>query len=57
MASDGLIPFRDNVDRAAMSGVKYLAQPGGSLVDDQIAEACAEYGIAMGMTGVRTFHH
>ena len=57
MASDGLIPFRDNVDRAAMSGVKYLAQPGGSLGDDQIAEACAEYGITMAMTGVRSFHH
>jgi AICAR transformylase/IMP cyclohydrolase PurH len=57
MASDGLIPFRDNVDRAAMSGVKYLAQPGGSLGDDHIAEACHEYGIAMAMTGVRSFHH
>jgi phosphoribosylaminoimidazolecarboxamide formyltransferase/IMP cyclohydrolase len=57
MASDGLIPFRDNVDRAAMSGVKYLAQPGGSLGDDQIAEACDQYGIAMAMTGVRSFHH
>jgi phosphoribosylaminoimidazolecarboxamide formyltransferase/IMP cyclohydrolase len=57
MASDGLIPFRDNVDRAAMSGVKYLAQPGGSLADDQIAKACAEYGIMMAMTGVRSFQH
>lgn len=57
MASDGLIPFRDNVDRAAMSGVKYIAQPGGSLGDRLIAEACAEYGISMGMTGVRSFHH
>jgi phosphoribosylaminoimidazolecarboxamide formyltransferase/IMP cyclohydrolase len=57
MASDGLIPFRDNVDRAAMSGVKYLAQPGGSLGDDRIAEACGEYGIRLAMTGVRSFHH
>jgi phosphoribosylaminoimidazolecarboxamide formyltransferase / IMP cyclohydrolase len=57
MASDGLIPFRDNVDRAAMSGVSYLAQPGGSLGDDQIADACDQYGIAMAMTGVRSFHH
>ncbi len=57
MASDGLIPFRDNVDRAAMSGVKYIAQPGGSLGDVLMAEACAEYGISMAMTGVRSFHH
>lgn len=57
MASDGFIPFRDNVDRAAMSGVRYIAQPGGSVRDADVAAACAEHGIAMALTGVRLFHH
>ena len=57
MASDGFIPFRDNVDRAAMSGVRYIAQPGGSARDGDVAAACAEHGIAMALTGVRLFHH
>ena len=57
MASDGFIPFRDNVDRAAMSGVRYIAQPGGSIRDADVAAACAEHGIAMALTGVRLFHH
>ncbi len=57
MASDAFIPFRDNIDRAAMSGVKYVVQPGGSVRDDDVAAACAEYGIAMAISGVRLFHH
>ena len=57
MASDGFIPFRDNVDRAAMSGVRYIAQPGGSVRDADIAAACEEHGVAMALTGVRLFHH
>ena len=57
MASDGFIPFRDNVDRAATSGVRYIAQPGGSARDGDVAAACAEHGIAMALTGVRLFHH
>ena len=57
MASDAFIPFRDNIDRAAMSGVKYVVQPGGSVRDDDVAAACAEYGIAMALSGVRLFHH
>ncbi len=57
MASDGFIPFRDNVDRAAMSGARYIAQPGGSVRDADVAAACAEHGITMAVTGVRLFHH
>ena len=57
MASDAFIPFRDNIDRAAMSGVKYVAQPGGSVRDDDVTEACDQYGITMALTGVRLFHH
>lgn len=57
MASDGFIPFRDNVDRAAMSGVRWIAQPGGSARDADVAAACEEHGIAMAHTGVRLFHH
>ena len=57
MASDAFIPFRDNIDRAAMSGVRYVVQPGGSVRDDDVAAACAEYGIAMAISGVRLFHH
>lgn len=57
LGSDGFIPFRDNIDRAAHSGVKYVAQPGGSLRDDEIIRACDEYGITMVFSGVRLFHH
>jgi len=57
LGSDGFIPFRDNIDRAARSGVKYVAQPGGSLRDDEIIRACDEYGITMVFSGVRLFHH
>ena len=57
MSSDAFIPFRDNVDRASMSGVKYVVQPGGSVRDDDVVAACDHYGIAMAFSGVRLFHH
>ena len=57
LASDGFIPFRDNVDHAQRHGVRYLAQPGGSARDREVAAACREHGIAMVRTGVRLFHH
>ncbi len=57
LASDGFIPFRDNIDHAAKHGVKFIAQPGGSTRDDEVNAACEEYGIAMVHTGLRLFHH
>jgi phosphoribosylaminoimidazolecarboxamide formyltransferase/IMP cyclohydrolase len=57
MASDAFIPFRDNIDRAAMSGVKYVVQPGGSVRDQDVVDACDQYGMVMALSGVRLFHH
>ena len=57
LASDGFIPFRDNVDHARRHGVRYIAQPGGSARDAEVEAACREHGIAMVYTGVRLFHH
>ena len=57
MISDGFIPFRDNIDHAQRHGVRFIAQPGGSSRDDEVNQACREYGIAMAHTGVRLFHH
>ena len=57
MASDGFIPFRDNVDHAQRHGVRFIAQPGGSARDAEVVDACREHGIAMAHTGVRLFHH
>jgi AICAR transformylase/IMP cyclohydrolase PurH len=57
LASDGLFPFRDNVDVASRFGVQYIVQPGGSNRDDAVIEACDGYGIAMAMSGLRLFHH
>ncbi len=57
LASDGFIPFRDNIDRAARSGVRYVAQPGGSSRDAGIIRAADEYGMVMVFTGLRLFHH
>jgi len=57
MVSDGFIPFRDNIDHASRHGVRYVAQPGGSARDEEIAEACGEYGISMVHTDLRLFHH
>lgn len=57
LASDAFFPFRDNIDRASRSGVKYIVQPGGSIADQGIIDACDEYGMAMALTGIRLFHH
>ncbi len=57
LGSDAFFPFPDNIERAAQSGVKYVAQPGGSIRDDLVIRACDEYGMAMVMTGHRLFHH
>jgi phosphoribosylaminoimidazolecarboxamide formyltransferase/IMP cyclohydrolase len=57
MASDAFIPFRDNADRAAMSGVRYVVQPGGSVRDGDVVAACDQYGMVMAVSGVRLFHH
>ena len=57
LASDGFIPFRDNVDHARRHGVRYIAQPGGSARDAEVEAACREHGITMAYTGVRLFHH
>lgn len=57
LASDGFIPFRDNIDRASASGVRYVIQPGGSARDQDVEDACRAYGMAMLHTGVRLFHH
>lgn len=57
LGSDAFFPFRDSIDRASRSGVKYIAQAGGSNRDDIIIEAANEYGMAMVMNGIRLFHH
>ncbi|MBS7360121.1 MAG: phosphoribosylaminoimidazolecarboxamide formyltransferase [Oscillospiraceae bacterium] len=57
LGSDAFFPFSDNIERAKKSGVKYIAQPGGSIRDDLVIEACNKYGIAMSFTGMRLFHH
>lgn len=57
LGSDAFFPFGDNVERAHKSGVKYIAQPGGSVRDDNVIETCNKYGIAMCFTGIRLFHH
>lgn len=56
-ASDAFLPFRDNIDRAAQSGVRYVSQPGGSVRDDLVIAAADEYGMAMAFSGLRLFHH
>jgi phosphoribosylaminoimidazolecarboxamide formyltransferase/IMP cyclohydrolase len=55
--SDAFFPFRDSIDRASKSGVKYVVQPGGSNRDEDVIAACDEYGMAMVFSGVRLFHH
>ncbi|MFT5875041.1 MAG: phosphoribosylaminoimidazolecarboxamide formyltransferase/IMP cyclohydrolase [Clostridium sp.] len=57
LGSDGFFPFRDNIDRAFQSGVKYIVQPGGSVRDDIVIKACNEYSIAMACSNIRLFHH
>ncbi len=57
VGSDAFFPFGDNIERARRSGVSYIAEPGGSIRDDNVIEACNKYGIAMAFTGLRLFHH
>lgn len=57
LGSDAFFPFSDNIDRARRSGVKYVVQPGGSVRDDAVIDACNRYGMAMVFTGIRLFHH
>lgn len=57
LGSDAFFPFGDNIERAHRSGVKYVAQPGGSVRDDNVIETCNKYGMTMCFTGIRLFHH
>lgn len=57
LGSDAFFPFSDNVERARKSGVKYIAQPGGSVRDDLVIECCNKYDMVMAFTGIRLFHH
>ena len=57
LGSDAFVPFGDNIERAHKSGVQYIAQPGGSIRDDNVIETCDKYGMVMCFTGVRLFHH
>ena len=57
LGSDAFFPFFDNIERAHKSGVKYIAQPGGSVRDDDVIATCNKYGMAMAFTGIRLFHH
>ena len=57
LGSDAFFPFSDNIERAYRSGVKYIAEPGGSIRDDAVIDCCNKYGMAMAFTGMRLFHH
>jgi len=57
LGSDAFFPFGDNIERAKRSGVSYIAQPGGSIRDDNVIDTCNKYNIAMAFTGIRLFHH
>ena len=57
LGSDAFFPFGDNVERARQSGVQYIAQPGGSIRDQQVIDTCDKYGMVMAFTGIRLFHH
>ena len=57
LGSDAFFPFSDNIERAHQSGVKYIAEPGGSVRDDLVIETCDKYNMAMAFTGIRLFHH
>ena len=57
LGSDAFFPFADNIERARKSGVSYVAEPGGSIRDDEVIEACNRYHMAMAFTGIRLFHH
>lgn len=57
LGSDAFFPFSDNIERAKKSGVKYIAEPGGSVRDDAVIDTCNKYGMVMAFTGIRLFHH
>ena len=57
LGSDAFFPFSDNIERAKKSGVRYIAEPGGSIRDDAVIECCNKYKMAMAFTGMRLFHH
>lgn len=57
LGSDAFFPFSDNIERAIKSGVKYIAQPGGSIRDGEVIECCNKHGVAMAFNGIRLFHH
>lgn len=57
LSSDAFFPFRDNIDRANQSGVKYIVSPGGSVGDQSVIEACKEHKITLIHSGIRLFHH
>ena len=57
LGSDAFFPFGDNIERAKKSGVSYIAEPGGSIRDDNVIDTCNKYNIAMAFTGIRLFHH
>ena len=57
LGSDAFFPFSDNIERAHKSGVKYIAEPGGSVRDDAVIDTCNKYGMVMAFTGIRLFHH
>ena len=57
LGSDAFFPFSDNIERAHKSGVKYVAEPGGSIRDDAVIDCCNKYGMVMAFTGMRLFHH
>ena len=57
LGSDAFFPFGDNVERARKSGVQYIAQPGGSIRDDNVIETADKHGMVMAFTGMRLFHH
>jgi hypothetical protein len=57
LASDGYLPFRDNIDQAARHGVHYIAHPGGSTRAEEVEQACREHGIRLVNTGIRLFHN
>ena len=57
LGSDAFFPFSDSIERAKKSGVSYIAEPGGSIRDDAVIEACDKYGMIMAFTGMRLFHH
>ena len=57
LGSDAFFPFGDNIERAFKSGVKYVAEPGGSVRDDNVIKACNDHNMVMCFTGMRLFHH